>query len=53
VAPVDTFFNFFWAKSMLNSSTPLADRFVAVNAMNQKFYKMFNTASTQQRILAN
>ena len=53
VAPVDTFFNFFWAKSALNINTPLVDRFVALNAMNQKFYKMFTTASTQQRILAN
>ena len=52
VAPVDNFFGFFWGKSnRLND--PVIDRFVAVNAMNQKFYKMFNTASTQQRILAN
>jgi len=53
VAPVDNFFNFFWIKSTQSANNPLSDRFVAVNAMNQKFYKMFNTASTQQRILAN
>jgi heme/copper-type cytochrome/quinol oxidase subunit 1 len=51
VAPVDNFFNFFYVSS--NNALLKDLRWTSINALDQKFYKMFNTASTQQRILAN
>ena len=45
------FFNFFLVLS--HSSDTLNTRWVALNALDQKFYKMFATSSMQQRIHAN
>ena len=45
------FYNFFIILS--DSSNTLNTRWVSVNAMNQKFYRMFSTGSLQQRIHAN
>jgi heme/copper-type cytochrome/quinol oxidase subunit 1 len=51
VAPIDNFFNISYVfnqnKNLINS------RWVALNALDQKFYKMFDSSSTQQRVLAN
>lgn len=45
------FFNFF---TLLNSSNGLLNtRWLAINALEQKFYKMFANSSMQQRIHAN
>lgn len=48
--PTSAFYNFF-----LLSSTPnaLNVRWLAVNALDQKFYRMFATTSLQQRIYSN
>ena len=45
------FYNFFITLS--SSSEILNTRWLAVNALDQKFYKMFATSSMQQRIHAN
>ena len=51
VAPIDNFFNI---SSLLKSNPNFINvRWVALNAMDQKFYKMFDSSSTQQRVLAN
>ena len=51
VTPLDNFFNlFFFFKSnegFINS------RWYSISSINQKFFKMFNSLSTQQRILSN
>lgn len=47
----NAFYNFFL---VMNSSPQLANtRAVSINALEQKFYKMFATSSMQQRIYAN
>ena len=51
VTPMDNYFNFYYAMNSLNFYKD--SRWTSFNSMDQKFYKMFNTASTQQRILAN
>ena len=51
VAPIDNFFNMSYIfKQNINT---INLRWVSLNAMDQKFYKMFDSSSTQQRILAN
>ncbi len=51
VAPVDNFFNISYL--LKNNPTFINVRWVSLNAMDQKFYKMFDSSSTQQRVLAN
>ena len=51
VAPTDNYFNTFYL--LKNNNSYINMRWVAVNALDQKFYKMFDSSSTQQRILAN
>ena len=51
VAPTDNYFNTFSLLKQNNGFINL--RWVSINAMDQKFYKMFDSSSTQQRILAN
>ena len=51
VAPTDNYFNTFYLLKQNSGFTNL--RWVSINAMDQKFYKMFDSSSTQQRILAN
>jgi hypothetical protein len=51
VAPTDNFFNTFYL--LKNNNSFINTRWVAINALDQKFYKMFDSSSTQQRILAN
>jgi len=46
-----TFFNTFYL--LKNNNSFINTRWVAINALDQKFYKMFDSSSTQQRILAN
>ena len=59
VAPVDNFFNFFYIfskKSLLKNheyDSIKNIRWLSVNSLDQKFYKMFSSISTQQRILSN
>ena len=59
VAPTDNFFNFFYIfskKSILKNQEYDAIkniRWLSVNSLDQKFYKMFSSISTQQRILSN
>jgi hypothetical protein len=51
INPMEGFFNFF---VMLHpSSSVLNIRAIATNMLDQKFYRMFATASLQQRICAN
>lgn len=51
VAPIDNFFNISYIFKQNNNFINL--RWVSLNAMDQKFYKMFDSSSTQQRVLAN
>ena len=59
VAPVDNFFNFFYILSKKNllknreSDAIKNIRWLSINSLDQKFYKMFSSISTQQRILSN
>ena len=59
VTPVDNFINFFYIFSKKNLlKTKEYDsikniRWLSVNSLDQKFYKMFSSISTQQRILSN
>ena len=60
VLPVDNFFNIFFLLKKSNENNYFANskkffnfRWVSINALDQKFYKMFTSSSTQQRILAN
>lgn len=50
-APTNNFYNFFYILS--DSQNLINRRWVAVSAMDQKFYKMFTTSSMQQRIYSN
>lgn len=58
-APVDNFFNFFYILSKKNllknreSDAIKNIRWLSINSLDQKFYKMFSSISTQQRILSN
>lgn len=47
----DGFYNFFYLLSQ--DSDLINKRWIAANALNQKFYRMFHTSSMQQRIYAN
>jgi hypothetical protein len=51
VAPVDNFFNISYL--FKNNNNFVNMRWVAINSLDQKFYKMFSSSSTQQRVLAN
>jgi len=51
VTPIDNFFNTFYLLKQNNSFINM--RWVSLNTMHQKFYKMFSSSSTQQRILSN
>jgi len=59
VAPVDNFFNLFYILSKKNllknreSDAIKNIRWLSINSLDQKFYKMFSSISTQQRILSN
>ena len=58
VLPVDNVFNIYFLLQKYNSSSNSNVRFfnfrwVSINALDQKFYKMFTSSSTQQRVLAN
>ena len=48
---MDNFYNLF--NIVANNKINLNTRWVSFNSLNQKFYKMFNSSSTQQRILSN
>lgn len=48
ILPIDTFFNFYYINSQITNNLNL--RWVAFANLDQKFYNMFNTTSTQQRI---
>ena len=47
----DAFYNFFFILS--NDSHFTNKKWISLNVLNQKFYKMFNTSSMQQRIYSN
>jgi len=51
VNPTDSYFNLFYFFRRNEGFVNL--RWISINSMDQKFYKMFNSSSTQQRILAN
>lgn len=59
VAPIDNFFNFFYIfskKSLFknrDSDSMKNIRWLSINSLDQKFYKMFSSISTQQRIFSN
>ena len=51
VMPVDNFFNLF---SFLEKNDGFANlRWFSLNSLDQKFYRMFDSSSTQQRVLSN
>jgi len=47
----DAFYNFFYILS--NDNFILNKKWISLNTLNQKFYRMFNTSSMQQRIYSN
>ena len=47
----DGFYNFFYVLS--NDNIILNKKWISLNTLNQKFYRMFNTSSMQQRIYSN
>ncbi len=47
----DGFYNFFYVLS--NDNLVLNKKWISLNTLNQKFYRMFNTSSMQQRIYSN
>jgi len=51
VNPTDNYTNLFYLLKKNEGFVNL--RWVALNSLDQKFYKMFDSSSTQQRILAN
>ena len=59
VAPIDNFFNLFYLiskKSLLKTKeydSIKNIRWLSLNSLDQKFYKMFSSISTQQRIFSN
>jgi heme/copper-type cytochrome/quinol oxidase subunit 1 len=46
----DGFYNFFF---LLSENSDVNKKWLAVNTLNQKFYRMFSTSSMQQRIYSN
>lgn len=51
VMPVDNFFNLF---SLLEKNEGFTNlRWLSLNSLDQKFYRMFDSSSTQQRLLSN
>lgn len=50
IQPIYNYFNF---NAILNNDNYINTRWISVNALNQKFSKMFTSSSTKQRILAN
>nr|YP_010049562.1 cytochrome c oxidase subunit 1 [Strombidium cf. sulcatum]QPL15967.1 cytochrome c oxidase subunit 1 [Strombidium cf. sulcatum] len=50
VLPIDIFFNFSYILS--NSFYSIQNRWISINSLDQKFYRMFNTNSTQRRIFS-
>lgn len=51
VNPSDNFFNLYW---ILNTNlNTINTRWLSLNVLDQKFYKMFDSSSTQQRVLGN
>jgi cytochrome c oxidase subunit 1 len=54
IVPVDNFYNLYCSlKFELKNSNLAGVRWISFLNSDQKFYKMFNSSSTQQRILAN
>jgi hypothetical protein len=54
IVPVDNFYNLYSSLNVeLKNSNLTAARWISLINNDQKFYKMFNSSSTQQRILAN
>ena len=51
VAPIDNFYNLYWTLDFKNNL--VNNRWLSVNSLDQKFYHMFGSSSTQQRILGN
>lgn len=51
IMPVDNFFNLFSFLEKNEGFTNL--RWISLNSLDQKFYKMFDSSSTQQRLLSN
>lgn len=47
----DAFYNFFYTLS--NDANYTNKKWVSLDSLNQKFYRMFNTSSMQQRIYSN
>lgn len=47
----DAFYNFFYTLS--NDFNYTNKKWISLNSLNQKFYRMFNTSSMQQRIYSN
>ena len=47
----DAFYNFFFV--LTNDNFYINKKWIALNTLNQKFYRMFNTSSMQQRIYSN
>ena len=47
----DGFYNFFYVLS--SDNIILNKKWISLNTLNQKFYRMFNTSSMQQRIYSN
>jgi len=47
----DAFYNFFYVLS--NDLNYTNKKWISLNTLNQKFYRMFNTSSMQQRIYSN
>jgi hypothetical protein len=54
IVPVDNFYNLYNSvRSSIKTSDLVSTRWISFLSMDQKFYKMFTSSSTQQRILAN
>jgi len=51
IQPMDNYFNLYYLLKTNEGFINL--RWLSLNTLNQKFYKMFNSSSTQQRILTN
>ncbi len=49
--PTDAFYNFFYLLSKEESY--FNKKWISLNSLNQKFYRMFNTSSMQERIYSN
>jgi heme/copper-type cytochrome/quinol oxidase subunit 1 len=51
IAPVDNFYNLYWTLDFKNNI--LNNRWLSINSLDQKYYHMFGSSSTQQRVLGN